>query len=293
MKRKFILFIGLMVVSNFLFAQIHMVSGLKGGTYSQFANDISRVVKTELELQNSEGSLENMELIKNDENVHLAFMQYDVLLTQEKMNSGVKEYIQIFLPLFLDEEVHVLTLKESGIKKLKHLEGKEVAVGSPEQGTFVTAKTIKNHTGINWEEVEMNSNEAFKALAEGQVDAMFYVGGIPVSSIQALPDDLRERLRFVKVRHPKLKDIYKKKTYKDGGYTWYDDKIKTIATPTLLVVNTRHLDDAKEKELQELYRDVKSSIKELQETGHEKWMDVYYKNQNIRWPYYYVPDKEK
>lgn len=292
MKRFITLFLSLMLVSSGLFAQMTVVSGLKGGTYSQLANDIKRICAANILIETSNGNMENLARLKEDENVQITFLQYDVLLTEEKVNAKAKDNYQILLPLFLDEEVHLITLKETGIKKLKHLKGKKVAIGSPEQGTFVTAKTIKNHTNIDWEDVELQSNDAFKALQLGEIDAMFYVGGMPVAAIQALPEGLREKIQFVKIRHPKLKNIYETKTFKPGTYSWYDKKIKTIAIPTLMVVNVSKLTDEQKKEIEVLYWAIKDNVKKLQESGHKKWTQVYYKNQDIKWPYYYVPERK-
>jgi hypothetical protein len=33
---------------------------------------------------------------------------------------------------------------------------------------------------------------------------------------------------------------------------------------------------------------VNANLKKMQTNGHDKWKDVYFKNQDIDWPYYYA-----
>ena len=46
-----------------------------------------------------------------------------------------------------------------------------------------------------------------------------------------------------------------------------------------------------EEAVNQLLADIKANISKMQEDGHPKWKEVYYRNQDIDWPYYYVRAK--
>jgi len=224
-----------------------------------------------------------------DNDINIAFMQYDVLLTNKLLNNKLQDEVNVLFPLFLDEEIHLIAKKGSKIKKLKDLKGKKVAIGTPEQGTHVTALTIKEKTGIDWDNVEMGSNEAYEALMRGEIDAYFYVGGMPINSLLDLPDTAQ--IQLVNIKDKRLNDIYRKKKIEKGTYLWQKKTVKTYAVPTLIVVKIKDMSLETEKQVNKLLDDINNNIKKMQETGHPKWKEVYYRNQDIDWPYYYVRAK--
>jgi len=234
----------------------------------------------------SGGSVDNYKQLMADNDINISFLQYDVLVTNKLLNSGLSNDIKILFPLFLDEEIHLITRKDSKIKKLKHLKGKKVGIGST---THVTALNIKAKTGIDWENVEISSNDAYDALLKGEVDAYFYVGGAPVSSLQEKGDTAN--IRLVNIKHKSLKDVYRKKKVDKSTYSWMEKSAKTYAVPTLMVVKTKDMSLETEKRVNKLYEDIQTNIQTIQKSGHPKWASVYYQNQEIDWPYYYVRAK--
>jgi TRAP transporter TAXI family solute receptor len=270
-------------------AQIKVLSGLDGGTYFHLATDIAHNSTQPVEVLTSNGSMDNFKQLMADNDINIAFMQYDVLLTNKLLNNKLQDEVNVLFPLFLDEEIHLIAKKGSKIKKLKDLKGKKVAIGTPEQGTHVTALTIKEKTGIDWDNVEMGSNEAYEALMRGEIDAYFYVGGMPINSLLDLPDTAQ--IQLVNIKDKRLNDIYRKKKIEKGTYLWQKKTVKTYAVPTLIVVKIKDMSLETEKQVNKLLDDINNNIKKMQETGHPKWKEVYYRNQDIDWPYYYVRAK--
>jgi len=270
-------------------AQIKVLSGLEDGTYFHLATDIAHNSTQPVEVLTSKGSMDNFKQLMADNDINIAFMQYDVLLTNKLLNNKLQDEVNVLFPLFLDEEIHLIAKKGSKIKKLKDLKGKKVAIGTPEQGTHVTALTIKEKTGIDWDNVEMGSNEAYEALMRGEIDAYFYVGGMPINSLLDLPDTAQ--IQLVNIKDKRLNDIYRKKKIEKGTYLWQKKTVKTYAVPTLIVVKIKDMSLETEKQVNKLLDDINNNIKKMQETGHPKWKEVYYRNQDIDWPYYYVRAK--
>ena len=266
-------------------AQIKLISGLEGGTYNQMATDISKHSSQPVEVLTSNGSMDNFHQLMKDNDINIAFMQYDVLLANKLLDSKLKDKIRVLFPLFLDEEIHLIAKKGSKIKNIKDLEGMKVGIGTPEQGTHVTALTIKDKTGIGWDDVEIGSNEAYEALLNGEIDAYFYVGGMPISSLKDLADTAQ--IQLVNIKHKSLKDIYRAKKIKKGTYKWQTKTVKTYAVPTLIVVKIQGMELYYEKAVNQFLTDIKANIPKMQQDGHPKWQEVYYQNQVIDWPYYY------
>lgn len=289
-KRIIILLIALVFGFTQLNAQIKIISGLEGGTYDQLANDIKNITELPIEISTSGGALDNYNQLIADNDFNITFLQFDVLLAEELINPEIKENIRILLPLFLDEEIHLITKAEAPIKSIKDLELKKVGIGASTQGTNITAKTIKTRTGINWTDVEIHSNEAYNALMKGEIDAYFYVGGAPVAGLKDLECG---KIKLVPIKHKALNSIYTKKTIAACSYAWQKKAIKTYAVSTVMVLNVAKCSDDFKKDVEKLYFDIKENVAKLQESGHPKWKDVYYKNSDINWPYYYIPEKKK
>lgn len=288
---KILLLLLLPVLPMAVFSQapIKLLSGLENGTYYHLSMDIANHSTQPVDVITTEGSVENFNQIMNQNDISVGFMQYDVLVTNKLLNPKLPDQIRILVPLFLDEEIHIIAKRGSKIKKLKDLKGKKVGIGSAGQGTHVTALNIKEKTGMDWENVEISSNYAYKALMRGEIDAYFYVGGFPVKSLMDLPDTAQ--IQLVNLKHRNLDDTYKKKKLEKGDYPWLTKNITTYAVPTLIVVKVKDMTLEVEKQVNLLLEDIRSNMSKMQKEGHPKWSAVYYQNQEIDWPYYYVRAK--
>ena len=279
------------LLSIFLFnttakAQLNILSGIDGGFYQALANDIKGVSHQDITVLNSGGSVDNFnQLVNTDNNIFVSFLQYDVLLINEMQNPNLRKELRVLLPLFLDEEIHLIVRKDSKIKKLKNLKGKKVAIGDKLQGTLVTAQTIKLKTKVDWIDVIMSSEDAYSALLRGEIDAYFFVGGAPVARLAGEGESVP--IKLVDIKNSSLSDIYTKKVIPAGTYPWQKSSISTYAVPTIMVVNIKNMSDDTQKKLNMLLKDTEDGLKGFQKNGHAKWQDVYTESQSVEWPYYY------
>ncbi|MCL1049960.1 TAXI family TRAP transporter solute-binding subunit [Shewanella abyssi] len=83
--------------------------------------------------------------------------------------------------------VHAISLKKSGITSLDDLKGKRISLGAPASGTAVTSAALLESIGIDVKKditaVYLNYAETTNALANGQIDAGFIVGGQGVGAV--------------------------------------------------------------------------------------------------------------
>jgi len=282
----FILSIMLIGFTNNLHAQLNLLSGVEGGTYQALAEDIQRASSQKITVINSKGSVENFERLVEDNDIFVAFVQYDVLISNEEKSPVLRKDLRVLLPLFLDEEVHLIAKSGSGIANVQDLAGKKVAVGIHGQGTFVTAATIKKFAHVQWESIEMNINEAQLALEAGDIDAYFYVGGAPVNSLSKLKKN--SKIQLVNIKAEGMENIYSSKEIPAGTYAWQKKTVITLAVPTILVCNVKEMSIDTRRKLNTLLTDTKSGLMGFQKEGHPKWKDVYTKSHSINWPYYYL-----
>lgn len=83
--------------------------------------------------------------------------------------------------------VHAISLEKSAINSLADLKGKRISLGAPASGTAVTSAALLASVGIDVKKditaVYLNYAETTNALANGQIDAGFIVGGQGVGAV--------------------------------------------------------------------------------------------------------------
>ena len=81
----------------------------------------------------------------------------------------------------------VVTLDGKGIRKVSDLKGKRVSTGAPGSGTEVIAIRILEAAGLNPDKDikkdRLGASESAGALKDGKIDAYFWSGGVPTSSV--------------------------------------------------------------------------------------------------------------
>jgi len=97
--------------------------------------------------------------------------------------------------------IHALTLDNSGITSLSQLKGKRVSLGAPASGTAVTSASLLESMGIDVKKdidaVYLNYSETTNALANGQIDAGFIVGGQGVGAVTQIA--LTHKIRILPI----------------------------------------------------------------------------------------------
>lgn len=132
--------------------------------------------------QTSGGSVENINLLKQGK-VDVAFVMSDVLKQAVSGNGAFKEKIKVYqIASMYPNYVQIVALKKSGIKNIRDLKGKRVAVGDQNSGVEVNARTLINGVGLSYQDMRVDYlgyTEAASALRLGRVDAAFFTSGIP------------------------------------------------------------------------------------------------------------------
>jgi TRAP transporter TAXI family solute receptor len=85
--------------------------------------------------------------------------------------------------------IHLVTRADSKIKDIAGLKGKRVGIGAEGSATAATAKLVLSAFDVHWNTVRLkylDFTAISEALAAGEIDAMFMIGGVPILALQDL-----------------------------------------------------------------------------------------------------------
>ena len=165
---------------------VTMMTGAFGGTYEQFGADLASVLDDGDNLRLlpivGRGSVQGVADILFLKGVDLGIVRADTLDYIEKKGyaSNIKKQFNFIAKLY-NEEMHVVAAQS--IRSLADLDGKTVAVGSANGGTFVTAITIFDRINIKPHLLYIEQRVALEKLKKGEIDAVIAVDGKPLSEI--------------------------------------------------------------------------------------------------------------
>jgi TRAP transporter TAXI family solute receptor len=182
---------------------VTMMTGAFGGTYEQIGADLASVLDDGDNFRLlpivGRGSVQGVADILFLRGVDLGIVRSDTLDYIEKKGyaSNIKKQFDFIAKLY-NEEMHVVAAKSIG--SLADLDGKTVAVGLANGGTFVTAITIFDRLNIKPHLLYIEQRVALEKLKKGEIDAVVAVEGKPLQEIAQIAGD---NLHFVPVNYEK------------------------------------------------------------------------------------------
>jgi len=179
---------------------VGIVAAKRTGTMTIFADDMAAVLNKVDGLRVlpilGRGSLGNIEDLLYLRGVDVALTQGDVLdfYKEFEIDANVGNSIGYIAALGL-EEAHILARKE--IRTVDDLAGKKVNFGWSGSGSFLSASIIFDNLGLTVEAIDGLHKVAMVQLQNGEIDAMFWMGGSPIDSFTALSGE--EGLHFLPI----------------------------------------------------------------------------------------------
>ncbi len=257
--------------------QMGMVTGGLKGTYYQFGLNLEKLAKQngiDLNVQNSDGSVENIFAVYKRPNTQMGIVQSDVLAFVAKVETDpvlkqIAQKIKMVYPLY-DEEVHLLG--KNTLIDFDDLQGKKVAIGQEGSGSYLTAKLLFEVSGVTPAEIlAVGADQALPQLKSGAVDAMFYVAGYPVKLFteQVTADD---NLALLPIVNQSVTEFYGKTQIPAGTYAWQAETVNSVAVKSVLVSYNFRMANC-----DNVGRFAQTMVKNmdwLKENGHPKWNSV-------------------
>jgi uncharacterized protein len=133
-----------------------------------------------------------------------------------------------------------VTKEGTGIKSVMDLKKRRVSVGAPNSGTEEQADYVLKALGIDWNKdftrEKLGASESVAALKDGKIDAFFWSGAVPTSSIIDLSSTPGLKMVLLPVGGEEAERIMKanpavfhKTVFAKGSYSAVDKDVEAIA----------------------------------------------------------------
>jgi TRAP transporter TAXI family solute receptor len=231
-----------------------ITTGQQRGVYYSWATTLARETqqaypRLRVKVLGSSGSLDNIERVANG--------VADVGLTTEDATEdrtagtglaaspGATATAQpvdrselVALARVYDDYVHVVVRADGPVQSLADLRGRPVAVGQPLSGVAFVAKRVLQEARVEVVPHALELSEATQALAEREVDAVFWSGGLPTGAVTDLARRVRLRLLPLDTVSEQMRAkygvAYRPAQIPAGSYG-LSAPVATLASPNLLV----------------------------------------------------------
>jgi TRAP transporter TAXI family solute receptor len=133
---------------------------------------------------------------------------------------------------------------DSGIRTIADMKGKTVSTGSPNSGTEVIAVRLLQAAGLSTSDItqrKLSLPETVQGMKDGQIQALFWSGGLPTAGITDLTSTMKDKVRALDLSPYLAKlqqthgQVYAPATIPASAYGLSAD-VPTIGVPNLLVV---------------------------------------------------------
>ncbi|MFG1923977.1 TAXI family TRAP transporter solute-binding subunit [Cryptosporangium sp. NPDC048952] len=235
---------------------IRISTGGVDGVYEAYGQALEDVFHDELpdltvHVDNSSGSVDNLGRLAAGR-ADLAFISADTAFkvpTLEQQAGAPAGRIRAIARVY-DEYVQVVVRRDSTLQALSDLRGKRVSMGSEGSSVEITAQRLLDAAGMGNEKDILRRSysvkESARQLANGTLDAFFWVGGLPTEAVAELASALPIRLlpleQYVETLHRQYGSFYQLATVPAGTYAGVGDT-RTAAVPSYLLASLRLDDD--------------------------------------------------
>ncbi len=265
--------------------QKNIVTGGAWGTNIQIGRDLASASQgcgQSLNVIESAGSLENLIAVVKQPNIQFGIVQSDVLeyvrnysINDPDLQRSI-DGLRVMFPLY-NEEIQVLA--DRRITRLSDLSGKKVAIGNLDSGTFLTAMLILDILQMNdVTRMEIDPANALPMLMNGEIDAMFYVSGVPTKLFSDIAID-GSKYHLLDILEPELLATYTPVEIAGGTYPFQPEPVSVVAVKAILMTYDYKLGASNYnykscRTVSDLASSLLTSLGELKQTGHPKWHDI-------------------
>jgi hypothetical protein len=224
-----------------------IVTGGTGGVWYPLGGAMGGVIgknvpNTDATSEATTAAIDNLKLlVAGKAGMAFAYDYHAVWANEGKMMKelGKKQPVRVVLS-FYEQPLHIVTKEGTGIKSVMDLRKRRVSVGAPNSGTEEQADYVLKALGIDWNKdftrEKLGASESVAALKDGKIDAFFWSGAVPTSSIidlsstpglkmVLLPVGGEEADRIMKANPA----VFHKTVFAKGGYSAVDKDVEAIA----------------------------------------------------------------
>ena len=185
---------------------ISIATGPTGGVYYPLGGGIANILSKYVpgyaaNAESTAGSVANLQLMnqrKSDIALSMADAAWDGFKGQGKFSGGAVPVRALMVAY--PNRMHVVTVEGTGINKFADLKGKRVSTGAPNSATELMAARVLEAMGLSADDFKrerLDPGKSVDAIKDKKLDAFFWVGGIPTSSVTDLGASPGMKLKLV------------------------------------------------------------------------------------------------
>lgn len=231
--------------------RITIATGNTGGVYYTLGGGLAQLISNNTNLNASAAetgaSVQNIQqLVTGDYDI--AFSLADTAAdavegsgTFEGEPQDIKALSRIY-----SNYTQVVVRADAGIETVADMRGKKISTGSPKSGTEVIANRLLEAAGLDpasdVSAQRLALRQTVDQMKSGQIDGLFWSGGLPTPEITDLTTSLGEDVKFLDITDllPKMKEInpvYEAGALPADTYKLPAD-VQTIVVPNMLLVRS-------------------------------------------------------
>jgi TRAP transporter TAXI family solute receptor len=240
--------------SPFTGTRLTLATGGTQGVYFRLGNALADVWQSRLDLDtrpevlSTAGSVDNLQLLTSGA-ANVAISQVDAAADKlESVPADDQRQLRALARIY-DDVVQVVVPASSPARSLAGLRGARVSVGAPESGVAVIARRLLTVAGLSpdtdFQTVQLGINDSVAAMERNEIDAFFWVGGLPTEGVSRLAEvrpirllDLEDLISPIRGAYP----VYAAGTVTAGSYG-IPEAIVTLLVRNFLLVRADMPDD--------------------------------------------------
>jgi TRAP transporter TAXI family solute receptor len=253
-----------------------IVTGGTGGVWYPLGGAIGGVIArkvpdTEATSEATTAAIDNLKLLSAGK-AGMAFA-YDYHAVQANAGAlaalGKKQPIRVVMS-FYEQPLHLVTKEGTGVRSLMDIKGRRVSVGAPNSGTEEQADYVLRAVGIDWNKdlkrEKLGVSESVSALKDGKIDAFFWSGAVPTSSVIDLASTPGLKMVLLPLSGEVADRIMKanpavfhRTVFKKTDYAGLDADVETLAITAVL----NAMDSFPEEKVYQIVSAIFSSTQEI------------------------------
>lgn len=178
-----------------------IAGGGPSGVYSVYADTFARELGARIGLRitaaETSGSVDNLLRVGSGRAL-IGFAQGDTAADAVTGTGSFAVPLRVdAIARVYDEYLHVVVPAESEVRRISDLAGRRVSLGQHNSGVAVIAQRVLDAAGVPLERVDdpaLGLGASIEAMERGELDAFFWVGGLPTPGIEGLSKDMPVRL---------------------------------------------------------------------------------------------------
>ncbi|HPP06311.1 MAG TPA: TAXI family TRAP transporter solute-binding subunit [Syntrophorhabdaceae bacterium] len=236
------------------------LGGAIGGIISK------KVPNTDATSEATTAAIDNMKLlVAGRAGMGFAYDYHVVWANEGKLSLVAKRQLPLRIVMgFYEQPLHIVTKEGTNIKSVMDLKGKRVSTGAPNSGTEEQADYVLKALGIDWNKdikrEKLSATESVAAMKDGKIDAFFWSGAVPTSSIIDLSSTPGLKMVLIPVGGKEADMIFKanpgvfhKTKFQKGCYSSVDKDIDAIAITAVLLAMDNFPEDIMYKIVKEIF----------------------------------------